>query len=236
MDAMEIKCLISGGTPIKSLAENTALTLLNNQVTAVYIKVGLHRQMSQDRFNEEVKFCAAQLYREILTDKKYSTLRDKEIPYLLSEGVKGRLGADKDIVVTFKSLLRWIEGYVNHQSRKEAARLYDEEREPAPIALPKREWRDSDSERIISKAYAEYKEYKARLTNQKKEVGRTLPTGCRAIGDLMSEAMDAPNSLADYGKLRTSWLVSQGYAKEGESLASVFERALSNGDKFIKVV
>lgn len=222
------------GTPIRDLDETSALTRLNNEIMKVYVMNGLHRQMQSDRFNEEVGFCASTLYGDILSDTKYSRLRDSEIGFIFSEGMKGRLGTDKDIVITCKSLLRWIEGYVTHFEYKEARRAYLDSRRQTPKALPRHEWTDDDYRRIVDDAYTEYKDYRRRMSDSSLPSPEVVP-GIKTIGELMGRASGAPASLADFGKIRTAWLVSKGYAKEGERLAEVFARAFANGDRFVKV-
>lgn len=235
---MEKKSIIKAmeeGMLISEMSEEAALTFLNNKIAEVYIINGLHRQVQPDKFNEEVRFCATALYKDILSDAKYSRLHDSEIGYIFSEGLKGRLGTDKDIVITCKSLLRWIEGYVTHFEYREARREYLDSRRPVPKALPRHEWTDDDYRRIVKEAYAEYKAYRESLSDDALPSPEVAP-GIKFIGDLMGCKSGAPASLADFGKVRTSWLVSKGYAKEGERLVDVFARVMANGDKFERVL
>ena len=234
MDKDSIIKAMEEGVLITEMSEVAALTFLNNKIAEVYIINGLHRQIQPDKFNEEVRFCAAALYKDILSDAKYSRLHDKEIEFIFSEGLKGRLGSDKDIVITCKSLLRWMEGYVTHFEYREARLAYLDSQRPIPKALPRHEWTDEDYRRIVKDAYAEYKAYREALSDD------TLPSpdivpGIKSVGVLMGRKSGAPASLADFGKVRTSWLVSKGYAKEGEKFGDVFARALANGDKFERV-
>lgn len=235
MDKNIIKNAMESGVPLPEMSETAALTLLNNRVMEVYVKNGLHRQMSQERFNEEVKFCSSALYRDILSDKIYARLRDVEIGYIFSEGLKGRLGADKDIVVTYKSLLRWIEGYVRHQEYKEARRLYLEERRPVTLEIKRREWTDDDYGRLVRDAYADYADYRRRTDGARYQ---TPPKASQAktVGEVFGLNEGSPASLADFGRLRISWLVSKGYARDGEKLGDVFARVYANGGNFVRVV
>lgn len=235
---MEKKSIIKAmeeGMLISEMSEAAALTFLNNKIAEVYIINGLHRQVQPDKFNEEVRFCATALYKDILSDAKYSRLHDSEIGYIFSEGLKGRLGSDKDIVITCKSLLRWIEGYVTHFEYREARRAYLDSRRSVPKALPRHEWTDEDYRRIVKEAYAEYKAYRESLNDDELPSPEVAP-GIKPIGSLMDCKSGAPASLADFSKIRVSWLVSKGYAKEGERLVDVFARVMANGDKFERVL
>lgn len=234
MDKDSIIKAMEEGVLITEMSEVAALTFLNNKIAEVYIINGLHRQIQPDKFNEEVRFCATALYKDILSDVKYSRLHDKEIEFIFSEGLKGRLGSDKDIVITCKSLLRWMEGYVTHFEYREARLAYLDSQRPIPKALPRHEWTDEDYRRIVDDAYAEYKAYRESLSDDAFPSPDIVP-GIKSVGELMGRKSGAPASLADFGKVRTSWLVSKGYAKEGEKLEDVFARALANGDKFERV-
>lgn len=221
MDKRFIKALIENGTPFCNLKREVALALLNNEVMGVFIKSGVHRQMASERFNEEVKFCALQLFEEILSDAKYSRIRDNELHYIFSEGIKGRLGLDKDIVITFKSLMRWIEGYVSHFEYKEAISKFILEHQPKPVAIPSREWTDADSEQVVKETLNEYIQFRSQECER----------GCRSVGDILLK----PISLADYGGIRRKWLMKYGYMSDGETLVQVFDRAMSNKGELVKL-
>ena len=234
MDRNFIKIMIEEGTKFSDLPQEKAFVLLNNQLVEVYVKNGLHRTMTDEKFNEEIKIGAGMLYKDITEDKVYRTIRDTEFHYIFSEGMKGRLGADKDIVITHKSILRWLEGYVNHIERKETARMYFDERKHAPKQLSVHEMTDDDYKRSINEVFKEYCEYRRKLEERSKAmesgVKRKL-LDFHTIGDVLGP----PIGLNDYGGFRMGWLVKNGYAKKSEKLVDVFARAISNKGKFLKL-
>lgn len=233
MDRKFIKILIDNGKPFSEMASEAALILLNNQITEVYIKNGLHRTMTEEKFNEEVKFNAAALYKEIIDDKAYAKIRDQELHYIFSEGMKGRLGTDKDIVITFKSMLRWIEGYVHHAEYKEACRIYYEERMPKAPELPAHEMTDDEYKASIRRVYDEYVEYRKKLAEREAQIAKGIKSWERNITTI-GEALGPPFELNDFGGFRMKWLIENGYAIDGEKLVDVFARAMANGGKFQK--
>lgn len=232
MDRGSILTLISGGTAFSKLNEGNAIALLNNQIGEVYIKNGLHRTMSADKFNEEVKFCAVALYTEIMSDKAYRELRDMELHYIFAEGMKGRLGDDKSIVITYKNFLRWIEGYVKHAEYKEACRLWDEERKPKPKPLQPHVWNDDDYRLSIRSAYDKYVKYRESLSKRDVMQQDMRLKNVVTIGELIGP----PLEIMDYGGIRMGWLKANGYARDGERFEDVLTRAMSNNGQFVKVL
>lgn len=225
MDKKFIKVLIEEGTPLAEVPVEQAIAKLNNDIMTVYVMNGIHRNMQPESFREEVRACAAALYQELTTDRAYKSIRDKEIPYIFSNGMKGRLGTDKDIVLTYKSLLRWVEGYVKHQERKDALSQHYEEHRPKPPKLPPHELTDSECRRMVETAWEEFRRWKEAM--RRKEPA--AKGGVRTIGEILSA--EIPISCYDYGKLRIGYLRRTGYASSEESLLDVFERALLNGGK-----
>ncbi len=238
MDKKFIKVMIEEGRPIADIPQEEALTRLNNDIMTVYVMNGLHRGMQPEAFKEEVRTCTLAMYQELTTDPKYKTIRDKEIPYIFSNGMKGRLGTDKDIGLTYKNLIRWVEGYVCHQERRDALRSYYDDLAPKPKALPPHETTDDDRRRMVETAWEDFKEYKQKYEELKKSVEAEIAKKGyqkwepKTIGDAMGRV---PITCLDYGKMRIDYLRRAGYAGEQESLIDVFERAWKNGCKFEKV-
>ena len=215
MDKKFIKVLIEEGKPICEMSADAALTLLNNEIMTVYVMNGLHRSMQPEAFREEVRTGAVAMFKEFTTDKLYKTVRDKELSYIFSNGMKGRLGTDKDIVLTCKSLLRWVEGYIKHPERKEALNQFVDEKMEPPKQLPHHEPTDDDLKRKVSEAWADYCEYRNKMEKQEK-FGRVKSLG---------EAISVPITCLDYGGMRIDYLKRNGYASDGEKLLDVFKRA-----------
>ena len=234
MDKKFIKVLIEEGTPMSELTETEAKNVLNGEILKVYIMNGLHRGMEPKAFADEVHMCVVSLYNELTTDPSYMKSRDQEIPYLFSNGMKGRLGTDKDINLTYKNLLRWIEGYVRHPERKEALDMIAEERRPKPKQLPPHEMTDEDYRRMVSNAWDEYRDFKEmqRVRHESESEKKAADRGPRSVEEIMGSM---PISCMDYGKKRIEYLRRKGYASETDSLLDVFERTYKNNGKFEKV-
>ena len=224
MDKKFIKVLIEEGTPIVDLPETDALAKLNNDIMTVYVMNGLHRGMSSDAFKEEVRACTAAMYNEFKNDKAYRSIRDREVSYIFSNGMKGRLNADKDIGLSFKNMIRWVEGYVKHQERRDAMNAYCEEHKAKMNALPMHEHTDEDSKRMVKAAWKEYKEWV-----EEKQFYSTKFSGAKTIEETMGFL---PLSCQDYGKIRIEYLRRIGRAGKDENLVSVFERAYREGRTF----
>ena len=238
MDRNFIKVLIEEGQPIVDVPQAEAIVKLNNEVMTLYVKNGLHRGMQPEAFKEEVRVCAVALLQELTSDPMYRGIRDKEIPYIFSNGMKGRLGTDKDFGLSFKNLIRWVEGYIKHTERREALSMFVDEHTPKPAQLPAHELTDEDYMRKVSAAWTEYVAYK---TEQRKEYeaiqkGLVKPKPSDGLPKTIGETFGGlPITCLDYGRMRIEYLRRTGYASETESLIDVFERAYRNGGKFEKV-
>lgn len=228
MDKDKIVDLMRTGEYVSKVPEETMLSFLRRQITYTFVKNGVHRSMAKENFEQEVAFCAKMMLDELKSDKVYSRLRDSEVEYIMSEGLKGRLGTDKDIVLTYKSILRWIEAYVVHPIRREAVDFYVKELAKNKELPPKKEMSDDDCKRMIATAWEEYKAFKDSVGS-----GSQPKTGdnVKSVG----EVFGFPFTCYDYGGIRLGYLKEKGYANEEDSLVDVFERAYGNGGKFEKV-
>ena len=228
MDKKFIKVLIEEGRPLHELKPEEALTRLNNEIMTVYVMNGLHRSMQPEAFREEVRTCAVAMYNEFVNDPLYKTVRDKEISYIFSNGMKGRLNTDKDIGLSYKNLIRWVEGYVNHPERKEALRMWFDEHRPKPPQLPPHVTTKEDYIRMVNEAWADYREYKLNEESRQEAIKKGAYKKSRqpkAIG----EVLGFPITCNDYGKVRIGYLISIGEAKEGDCLADVFGQSWNSG-------
>lgn len=219
MDKKFIKVLIEEGRPIIEMQQEEALTKLNNEIMTVYVMNGLHRGMQAEAFREEVRASAVALYQELKSDPSYKTIRDKEIQYIFSNGMKGRLNSDKDFSLTYKSLLRWVEGYVNHQERKDALRsVYEAKRVNTP-KLEAHVTTDKDLERMTRDAWNDFKQYR-------QETESRISKQVKTIGSLLNRV---PIACMDYSGMRIGYLRRSGMASETESLIDVFQRIYDSG-------
>ena len=230
MDKRFIKVLIEEGRKFSEIPAEEALTKLNNDIMTAYVLNGLHRSMQPDAFKEEVRACAVAMYQELTTDPSYESIRDKEISYIFSNGMKGRLNTDKDIGLTYKNLIRWVEGYVRHQERRDAMRMYYDDHAPKPPQLPPHVTTDEDYRRMVNEAWSDFVEYKAAEQKRAKTIkngfGKRSGKGApKTIG----EVLGTPITCLDYGKIKIDFLRRRGLAGENETLLDVFEREYKAG-------
>lgn len=227
MDKDKIIELMTYGRKIATVPEEAALKVLRDEVTYTYIKAGVNRTMGGEAFKQEVAFCAKQLRDEMIEDRLFCQLRLEELHYIMSEGIKGRLGADKDVVLTFKSIVRWIEAYVMHPIKREAAAKYLEDKTTAQNQLTKgRPITDEERRASVKEAWEDYKAFK-----QKQAVAKKKKADFLTIGD----AFELPILCYDRSGMRLAYMKEKGYANEDDSFVDVLERAYANGGKFVKV-
>lgn len=238
MDNKFIKVLIEEGHTIVGMDAAEALSLLSNEVMSVYIMNGLHRTIEKDILKEDARLCTSSLYKELTTDPAYKTIRDREISYIFSNGMKGRLGADKDININSKNLIRWIDAYVRHPERRTAYEKYFESTRPKPKQLPPKKMTDKDFKRMVRESWDEFCKYKT----ERQEYIDALENGTIRVshGDYglpksIGEILGMPFSCYDFSKMRIAYLRKSGYAYEKETLVDFFERAYNNGRKFVKI-
>lgn len=229
MDKMFIKALLEEGRIISDIPQEEALTRLNNDIMTVYVMNGLHRSMQPEAFKEEVRTCAVAMFHELSSDPRYKTIRDREISYIFSNGMKGRLNDDRDIGLTYKNLIRWVEGYVKHHERREAlAQFYEDHRPKAP-QLPPHVITDDDYARMVNDAWSDWMEYKKSEERCKEAIKNGSVKSKRPGPKTIDEIVGFPIACQDYGKVKIHFLVRLGMAKEGDKLTEVFERAWLNG-------
>ena len=226
MNAEHIKELMKAGRKFSEIGQEEAIAMLKKQIVTVYLLNGLHRQITAEMLDQEAMAAANCLYVELVSDPLYSGIRDNEIAYIFMEGTKGRLGSDKDIVLTAKSLLRWMDGYLKHDERKLAVNKLVEERyvEPSRQITNQRVYTDEERRASILEALEDYKHFKLNPPPT------TRGKGPRRMNDLM------PFSVRDFGGRKKDYLVANGYASDDESFEDIMERALRNGgDPFVEI-
>ena len=225
MDRKFIKALMANGTKMCEVPQDKAMTHITREVLRVYTLNGLQRNMSPEAFAQEIKACALALYDDFVHDSKYRNIRDTEISYIFSNGMKGRLGTDKDIVLTYKSLVRWMEGYVNHRERLGAVNdiITDSFIEPAR-QIPRYVVTEEDTRNNIEQALKDYIEYK-----------RVKPKSGRGGDPRRLFDTAAPYLIKDYSGAFIAYMIKHGYARDGEKFIDVLDRALANGGKYVKL-
>lgn len=236
MDKKFIKALIEEGRPMVDVPQDEALTRLNNDIMTVYVMNGLHRSMQPEAFKEEVRTCAVALYQELTTDPSYRMLRDREIPYIFSNGMKGRLGTDKDIGLTYKNLIRWVEGYIKHQERRDALSMYVDEHRPKPPQLPPHETTEEDYKRMVNGAWSDWCEYMRAQEKRAKDIESGKIKQRRSDFVTIGDVMRMPVTCYDFGGLKIDYLRKVGLASQEEKLPDVFRRVWDSGTKSGKIV
>lgn len=209
---------------LQTIVNPAAENKIREKITLLFIKVGLQRSMDGDRFSQEVQLAAHSLLEDIVADSKYWGLRIEEIEYCFNNGLKGRLSDDKDIVVSYKTIIRWLEKYVSHPVYRDAVTSIRNRPVPPERQIAPHKTTEEDIKKSISEAYKDYVAYMSAGVKKATD-------GIKTLG----EAIGMPITCMDYGGIRRRWLVSNGYANEGDSLANIFEKARRNGGKFVKV-
>lgn len=225
MEQKEIESIKEAG--IKVLDDPMAVNHLIAPIREVYIMSGLHRSMTEERLAEECVVTAGMLYSDIKQDRKYKDLRIQEISYCFKNGFKGRLTKTVDDFVTYKTLIGWIEAYVNHYDYKCAIEAIYNRSIPPEKQIPVHQMTEQEIKTAIWEAFKEYKEYK------RQEPETTQVKVSRPIS--IAEAIKLPITCIDYGGFRLKWMRENNYAKADESLANAFERILRNGEKWEKL-
>lgn len=233
MEAKVIEILKTSSPKI--LEDANAKTEMVQAITDVYLKTGMNRTLTKEAIVQEVAIFSSQLLADIADDPKYKNLHTKEISYCFNNGMKGRLGTDKDIVIKYMTLLRWLEGYVSHPQYRDAIDSIRNKPVPVEMRLEAHEFNEEDVKKSIIKAYNDFVEYKAGEKERKaylEDLEKHPYKKVVAIGD----AFGVPLSCMDFGRLRIEWLIKNGYAHSYEKFIDALERAHRNGGKFEKIV
>lgn len=226
MEAKFIAMLKESGT--KVVNDQYAQAKITEAVKEVFIKFGVHRTVNEQRFIEEYTGTAMMLYNDITTDSRYRYLRTSEIPYCFNNGVKGRLSKNTDVVVSYKTLICWIENYISHPEYQEAVSIL--RNKPVPVAQQIADTStltDGDIQDLVKTSFNDYIGYLAREKARKER----KPNDILSIGELVA----LPITCKDYGRTRINWLVENGFARDGESLTDVFDRAIKNGNRIERI-
>lgn len=215
MDSKRIVELKDNGIKVKD--DPAARDKFKTFILEVFIKNGVHRSMSEERFNEEVLATSTMLYKDILEDSKFSYLRTDEVRYCFDNGIKGRLGKN-DAFFTYSTLVRWIEAYVNSTEYRSAVKELTSRPLPPSQQIESHKLRDDDIKKTIKDAYNDYLEYVGRRGIKRNDIG--VPS--------MTEIIGLPISCRDFGGIKTKWLCEKGFANDGETLVQYFERIRFN--------
>lgn len=222
MEAKTIRRLLAGKELLKD--ENSEAYLVQ-EITAIYIKFGLHRKVDANKFQEEVNICAGLLIGDISNDPKYRHLRTREIGYCFNEGLKGRIGENDLSIISYKTLIRWIESYVNHDERKIALRAYQEDQDKKPELKPHdcKKVEDDLMFNVIGASVKSYMDYCDRQINKKSGSLSRIGAG------------QLPLDCIDYANVMIDFLRGKGYATHDEKFIDVLKRARTNNGKLLKV-
>lgn len=235
MDASYIKLLLNSGPLVKN--DPRARDILKTEITQAFLKNGVHRTMTEDAWTQEVEMCTVMLLNDISTDRMYARLRSSEIPYIFNNGIKGRLTSDKDIILTYKSIVRWIEGYMAHDEYRKAYREYLADNAPKPKRLEAPKYTEADFLGNIKESYKDFVEYKSEMKKHEEELEKAKKgllglvrkkNEPKTIGQVLG---GLPFSCRDYGGVKAAFLIKRGYGNEGDKLESIFS-TMYDGDGF----
>lgn len=221
MDEKSIKFLIDEGQPVCDCGY--ALGIIRKEVHEVFVKTGMHRRLNADDYSNEVSIISGLLLQDFRSDKLYRTMRIGEVGYCFSNGLKGRLGDNRNFDITYESLIRWVEAYVRHPARVAALEAHNREEyerkrlnEKKLIACPK-----YDAEAETKKAFEDYCKYRERMSRMKASSKEP-----RRIGDL-----SVPISCLDHGGMKMEWLRSRGLSGNRAKLVEIFAQRYDGGER-----
>ena len=225
MDTGIIVGLIREGKPMRELKREVGYAVLSMQTSKAYVAFGVQRGQNGGSLADDLRSLVSMLYTDVMEDKAYAELRDKEIPYIFSEGLKGRLSKTQDFSVNYKTIVGWMESYVNHQCYKDAVKEYQESLEPKPVALieARKTLTDEQMRDWVLGTYADFVEWKE---ERKKLLAKPVPRYLQTIG----ESSPYPPTMTAGLYLKTDFLRKMGVQGEKESLVACFERLYRSGE------
>ncbi len=221
LDRERIRLLIAEGAPLVSSPD--APGIVTSCVREVYVKAGLHRRMTGEQLTQEVALGAGMLLKDISSDRLFRLLRTGELDYCFDCGLKGRLGqAFGD--VSYRTLVSWIEAYVNSPERREEQEaVYEERRRERAraefVCLPAHAVLEDIAEETRA-AYREYRDWRDGGGGPNPKPVRARRGQPASIG----EVFGVPISCRDFGQRKIRWLREQGVAFAGETLMDAFGR------------
>lgn len=224
LDREHIQSLIADGAPLASSPD--APGIVTSCVREVYIKAGLHRRMTGEQLTQEVALGAGMLLKDISSDRMFRLLRTGELAYCFDCGLKGRLGQALGDV-SYRTLVSWIEAYVNSPERRGVQEDVCEERrrEKAKAklaALPAHAVLEDIAEETRA-AYREYRDWRdggGDPVPKPAKARRARGGGPVSIGAVLG----VPISCRDFGRRKIRWLQEHGFAFDGETLMDAFGR------------
>lgn len=222
MEKLEIRPLLE-----RNLAKNdlSLLQVLEREIKGFFAAFGKHHTMAPGDIATDCKFMAKRLNEAIKVDRRYSSLRTAEIPYLFRQGAQGALG-DKYKQMSLMMLYSWLAEYMNSGERRAAmSEWVSENSRDMPDVdgnAVGRVMTDSDMWRWVENSYNTYCEQLALKT--------------RPLVPVMLQKDKVPWAGKDLGGQQKMFLVRHGYMKPEEKFHEFLDRAIENEGVFLKVV
>lgn len=220
MEKYEIRPLLEGTMAKQSLS---LLQVLETEIKSLYATFGKHHTMTAEAIGTDVKFIAKKLNEAIKLDAKYSSLREKEIPYVFRQGVQGAFG-EKYKTLSLSLVYAWLSEYMSSQERRSALSEW--------VALHSQDLPDATSD------------YRAHLTEAEmwKWIEKSYDSYCqqlelqsRNIKTAFLQKDKTPWAGRDVSGLQTKFLVRMGYMKPGEKFSDFLDRTIANEGIWVKV-
>ncbi|OFY43969.1 MAG: hypothetical protein A2X18_07520 [Bacteroidetes bacterium GWF2_40_14] len=223
MDAKVIEGIIK----VSPLArkDEKAFSEIRSAIYVVYVQTGSYRNIEKSALDDEIDLYTSMLINDLNDDRKLKTIHTSEIGYCFNNGIKGRLSTDKDMIVSYKTLVRWLDAYVDHSERRIAftnsSRISEAKRIEQRTSP---EERRISMEKMINEAYQDYEKFYS--APKVKITGRI-----KMIGEVMSDTL--PFSVKDYGGIKRAYLASTNKIKNEKNLVEYFDKCIAEKVKTI---
>lgn len=221
MEKYEIRPLLEGTMAKQSLS---LLQVLETEIKSLYATFGKHHTMTAEAIGTDVKFIAKKLNEAIKLDAKYSSLREKEIPYVFRQGVQGAFG-EKYKTLSLSLVYAWLSEYMSSQERRSALSEW--------VALHSQDLPDDNGAHVGRKLTE--KEMWDWVERNYESYCQAIAMKAKPIVPTMLQQSKVPWPGQDVSGLLTKFLRERGYMKQEEKFFEFLDRTIQNEGIFVKV-